>query len=68
MKKIRKQKRVYFSIMMLESEYTIPIRFSRQSTTELLVAAEQIASIFPFRMEKENGKKQVNNRYKQPGK
>jgi hypothetical protein len=33
---------------MYEIELTIPIRFSRQRITELLVAAEQTASFFPY--------------------
>jgi hypothetical protein len=32
---------------MYEIELTIPIRFSRQRITELLVAAEHTASFFP---------------------
>lgn len=49
---------------ILESGRTIPIRFSRQSTTELLVAAEQTASFFPYNRKKK--KKNENHKHITP--
>lgn len=37
-----------FNFMVLQNGPTSPIRFSRQSMTELLVAAEQTANFFPY--------------------
>ena len=46
------KKRKWMEITKSKQGLTIPIKFSRQSTTELLVAAEQIASFLPWNQER----------------
>lgn len=49
------QKSMFYNKDSPKKQLTIPIRFSRQSITELLVAAEQTANFLPYNNEQKKG-------------